>query len=57
MTFKQLKNQFFYYIINNKLKKEKQINMNTKYMPMIHNFISLNNNIVILDNPMKFDME
>jgi len=49
--------QFSYFIINNKFKKEKQININTKYMPMIHDFVSLNDNILILDSPMKFDIE
>jgi len=46
-----------YLKFNNKFKKINEININTKYISMIHDFISLNDTILFLDTPMILDIK
>jgi carotenoid cleavage dioxygenase-like enzyme len=45
-----------YYKMNNDFSKIKKINVKTKYISMIHDFISLNNTLIIADVPMTLNL-
>jgi len=45
-----------YYKMNNDFSRIKKINVKTKYISMIHDFISLNNTLIIADVPMTLNL-
>jgi hypothetical protein len=52
-----LTNKVMYYQLNDEFKTLFRRNMNTKYMPVVHDFWSTNDKIIFVDSPLTMDME
>lgn len=51
-----IKNHFIYSQLNSDLKLQKRITVNTRYFPVIHDFLSTKDNIIFIDSPLFIDL-
>jgi carotenoid cleavage dioxygenase-like enzyme len=57
LDYDVLKNSVEYYSVNENFDILNKIKIKTDYIPLIHDFIVLKNNILITDSPLKFKIE
>lgn len=55
LEYNVMKQELHHYILNNSFNIENKFSINTKYMPMPHDFITSNNKIITINSPLLFD--